>query len=72
MGNFKCRKLVIKRHPEIKHRLVICDEETGEPLDGQTNMVIESPAGDTPKVTVTFEAFGPFGIRFEDDERIKI
>jgi len=71
MSEIKARKLVIKRHPALKGRLLLCDEETGQPLEGQTSIVIESHAEDVAKVVVTFDAFSSHGIRFEDNPRKK-
>lgn len=72
MSKSNARLLVIKRHGFPNGRLVICDEETGQPLEGQTSVVMESHSEDPPKVVVTFDAFSPFGVRFEDSPRQKI
>ncbi len=69
MSEVKARRLVIKRHPHLKGRVILCDEETGHPLDGQTSVVLKSSGDDFAEVTVTFNAFGPYGVRFEDDPR---
>lgn len=63
------RNLVIKRHPRVKAYLVLCDEETGQPLSGQIDLKVESSGGNPTKVTVTFEAWGAHGVRFEDEPR---
>lgn len=68
MSDIKTRKLVIKR---IKHNLAIFDEETNQPLSGQNSVVVESNSGEPPKVTVTFDAWGPHGVRFEDEPRLE-
>lgn len=47
----------------------MCDEETGQPLEGQTSLVVDSGEDGMPKVTVTFDAWGAYGIRFEDEPR---
>lgn len=65
------RKLVVKRHSRLKSRLVLCDEQTGQPLEGQTSMLVESHEDITPKITVTFDAWGAHGVRFEDEPRSK-
>ncbi|QXW27198.1 hypothetical protein KXJ74_07235 [Acinetobacter johnsonii] len=69
MSDIKPRKLVIKR---IGHNLVVFDEETNQPLSGQNIVVVESRNGEPPKVTITFDAWGAHGIRFEDDPRQEI
>jgi len=69
MTDIKTRSLVAKRHPKFKHELILCDEQTGQPLNGQTSVVLESYSGEPPKVTVTFDAWGAHGIRFEDEPR---
>ena len=67
-GN-KARPLVVKRHPKFKHQLILCDEGTGQPLSGQTDLKVESSGDNLTKVTVTFEAWGAHGVRFEDEPR---
>ena len=69
MSDIKARKLVIKR---LRHELAVFDEETNLPLSGQNSVVVESCAGEPPKVTITFDAWGSHGIRFEDDPRQEI
>ena len=63
------RNLVIKRHPKFKYQLVLCDEETGQPLSGQIDLKIESSGDDRAKITVIFDAWGAHGVRFEDEPR---
>jgi len=63
------RMLVLKRHPKAKGHLVLCDEETGLPLAGQSLVQLNSSAhGGPATVTVTFDAFGGHGIRLAEDE----
>ncbi|WP_353172420.1 hypothetical protein [Acinetobacter rudis] len=69
MTDIKSRALVIKCHPKFKHQLILCDEQTGQPLNGQTSVVLESHSSKPPKVTVTFDAWGAHGVRFEDEPR---
>lgn len=69
MSDIKTRMLVIRRRGS---RLVWCDEETGQPLSGQSSVVVESLPGEPPTVTITFDAWGSHGIRFEDDPRQEI
>lgn len=69
MSDIKTRMLVIRRRGS---RLVLCDEETGQPLEGQASVVLESSNERPPRITVTFEAWGAAGVRFEDDERVSI
>ncbi|ENU39298.1 hypothetical protein [Acinetobacter johnsonii] len=69
MSDNKARLLVIKR---IRHNLAVFDEETNQPLSGQSSVVVESRDGEPPKVTITFDAWGSHGIRFEDDPRQEI
>ena len=69
MSGIKTRDIVIRRHPRLKGRLILCDEETGQPLGGQTSLVVDSGEDGMPKVTVTFEAWGAHGVRFEDEPR---
>ena len=69
MSETVVRPLVVKRHPKFKHRLILCDEQTGQPLSGQTDLRVESSGGNPTKVTVTFEAWGAHGVRFEDEPR---
>ncbi|EPF72124.1 hypothetical protein [Acinetobacter rudis] len=66
MTNIKSRPLVVKR---FGNKLALHDEQTGDLLSGQTLVVLESDSGLPPKVTVTFDAWGPHGIRFEDEPR---
>lgn len=66
MSQDKLRKLVIKRH---RNSLAVFDEETNQILSGQVSVVMESHSIDPPKVTVTFDAWGSHGIRFEDEPR---
>lgn len=63
MTDIKTRKLVIGR---VRHggRLVLCDEETGQYLEGQIDLKLESPESGCPKVTVTFDMWGIHGVRF--------
>ncbi|OCY53733.1 hypothetical protein [Acinetobacter pittii] len=69
MSESKVRHLVLKRHPKAKGHFVVCDEETGLPLAGQTLVQLNSSAyGGTATVTVTFDAFGSHGIRLAEDE----
>ncbi|MCH4243746.1 hypothetical protein [Acinetobacter gerneri] len=68
MTDIKARKLVIGRL-QRGDRLVLCDEETGQPLEGQTDLKINSPGDGCPTVTVTFDAWGAHGVRFEDEPR---
>ena len=63
MTDIKTRKLVIGR-ARPGGRLVLCDEETGHPLEGQTDLKLESPDSGCPKVTVTFDMWGAHGVRF--------
>lgn len=65
----KVRNLVVKRDTKRKHLFLLCDEETGYPLAGQVALKLENHNDSTPKLTVTFEAFGTDGIRFEDEPR---
>ncbi|WP_273798874.1 hypothetical protein [Acinetobacter schindleri] len=69
MSDIKTRMLVIRR---CGSRPVLCDEETGQPLEGQTSVVLESSNEHPPRITVTFEAWGAAGVRFEDDPRQEI
>lgn len=63
------RHLVLKRHPTLKGYLVICDEETGQPLAGQRAVQMNSDALNGPAtITVTFEAYGAHGVRLLTDE----
>lgn len=66
MTDIKTRPLVVKR---FGNKLALHDEQTGELLQGQTSVVLESHSSGQPKVTVTFDAWGPHGVRFEDDPR---
>ena len=66
MREIKTRKLVIKRH---RNSLAVFDEETNQMLSGQLSVVMESHSTEPPKVTITFDAWGAHGIRFEDEER---
>jgi len=68
MTKVKTRPLVVKR---IGNGLALHDEQTGELLQGQTSVVLESHSGMPPKVTVTFDAWGAHGIRFEDEPRLE-
>ncbi|MCG7221984.1 hypothetical protein [Acinetobacter sp. AG3] len=69
-GDKNCKRmLVVKRHPKFKHKLTLCDEETGQPLSGLIDIKIESSADAPAKLIATFEAWGSTGIRFEDDFR---
>ncbi|HCA5295131.1 hypothetical protein EA709_14885 [Acinetobacter baumannii] len=62
------RHLVLKRHPTLKGYLVICDEETGQPLAGQRAVQMNSDALNGPAtITVTFEAYGAHGVRLVSD-----
>lgn len=65
--HIKARKLVIGR--ANTGRLVICDEETGQPLGGQSGLVIEDSADGWPKVTVTFAMTGSEGVVFMGEDR---
>lgn len=69
MSDIDSRKLVVKRHPKAKHLLILCDEETGLPLSGQTSLTLENNEGEAARLIVIFEAFGQNGVRFEDDPR---
>lgn len=63
------RHLVLKRHPKLKGYLVICDEESGLPLAGQTEVrMISNDQGGPALITVTFEAYGGNGVRLVGDE----
>lgn len=66
MTDIKARPLVVKR---LGSQLALHDEQTGELLQGQTSVVLESYSGEPPKITVTFDAWGAHGIRFEDEPR---
>lgn len=66
MSEVKARPLVVKR---TGRQLAIHDELTGELLQGQTSVILESHSGGPPKVTVTFDAWGAHGVRFEDEPR---
>jgi hypothetical protein len=66
MTDIKTRSLVVKR---LGSQLALHDEQTGELLQGQTSVVLESHSGEPPKVTVTFDAWGAHGVRFEDEPR---
>ncbi|MEZ6840931.1 hypothetical protein ABVN80_08140 [Acinetobacter baumannii] len=53
----------------MKGYLVICDEETGQPLAGQKAVQMNSDALNGPAtITVTFEAYGAHGVRLLTDE----
>lgn len=64
------RHLVLKRHPTAKGYLILCDEETGQPLAGQKAVQMNCNDGldGTATITVTFEAFGCDGVRLVGDE----
>lgn len=68
MSDIKARKLVIKR---LRHELAVFDEETNLPLSGQNSVVVESCAGEPPKVTITFDAWGlmAFALKMIHDKR---
>lgn len=68
-ASIQTRTLVIQRHPRSKGRLILCDEKTGQPLDGQTSLVVESGEDGMAKVTVTFEAGGAYGVLLGCDPR---
>lgn len=63
------RQLVLKRHPNSKRHLVICDEETGLPLAGQK--AVQMNCSDTldgaATITVTFDASSSDGVRLVSD-----
>ena len=63
MSEISTRKLVIGL-AQPGDRLVLCDKETGQPLEGQTDLKINSPSDGRPTVIVTFDAWGAHGIRF--------
>lgn len=65
------RKLVVKRHPTHKQHLILCDEETDQPLSGQYSVVMESKGNAPAKITVEFDAWGEHGVHFEDDLQSK-
>lgn len=71
MEQIASRQLVVKRHPKFKHKLILCDEETGTPLSGLIDIKIESTSDSPAILTARFEAYGCDGIRFEDDFRSK-
>lgn len=63
------RHLVLKRHPVAKGYLILCDEETGLPLAGQKSVQMNSdPLNGPATITVTFEAYGVYGVRLFGDE----
>lgn len=68
MFKTKTRPLVVKRTGSL---LALYDEQTSELLQGQTSVVLVSHSGEPPKVIVTFEAWGPHGVRFEDEPRLE-
>ena len=63
MSEISTRKLVIGL-AQPGDRLVLCDKETGQPLEGQTDLKINSPSDGRPTVIVTFDVWGAHGIRF--------
>ena len=63
MSEISTRKLVIGL-AQPGDRLVLCDKETGQPIEGQTDLKINSPSDGRPTVIVTFDVWGAHGIRF--------
>lgn len=63
------RPLVLKRHPNLKGHLVLCDEETGHILGGLVGVSLISDVNTPATITATFEAFGQCGVRIEDDDQ---
>lgn len=63
MSEIKARKLAIGRSNPTG-RLILCDEQTGQPLEGQTDLKINSPGDGFPTITVTFDVWGTHGVRF--------
>ena len=63
MSEISTRKLVIGL-AQPGDRLVLCDKEAGQPLEGQTDLKINSPSDGRPTVIVTFDVWGAHGIRF--------
>lgn len=61
MTDIKTRPLVVKR---LGSQLALHDEETSQPLEGQTDLKINSPSDGFPTVTVTFDVWGAHGVRF--------
>lgn len=71
MSELQVRPLVLRRHPNLKGCLVLCDEETGALLGGLSEVKMNSSfLGGPATITATFQVIGPEGVRlFGDDAR---